>query len=104
TVSISSVLPTNQHNCVSDCLACPYNYICAGIGKGLSCAKPYMNNCFCATESSWASQASSFITACASSSCSAGDVSFDITAMQSMYQSYCMNSGFTQPGGTNWYT
>ena len=43
------------------------------------------------------------MTECASESCAPGDIPQDITAMQSIYASYCMGAGFTQPGATAWF-
>jgi hypothetical protein len=99
TVSILSQYPSNQHGCVTRCI---YTYYASDIGNALKCGSPYDNNCFCNTAPASASAASSWLTACGSSSCSAGDLTADLTSMHSIYASYCMNAGFTQPGATDW--
>jgi hypothetical protein len=80
------------------------NYYYNDIGRVLACGNPYANDCYCATNSVSASKVSSWMTACGSSVCAAGDYSDDMTSMHSLYASYCMNAGFTQPGATAWYT
>jgi hypothetical protein len=100
TVSIISLYPSNQHSCVTRCI---YTYAYSDIGNALYCGSPYDNNCFCNTASASASAASSWLTVCGSSQCSAGDITADLTSMHSIYASYCMNAGFTQPGATDWY-
>lgn len=100
TVSILSLYPSNQHSCVTRCI---YTLGYSDIGNALNCANPYDNKCFCNTASASASAASSWLTACGSSQCSAGDITADVTSMHSIYGSYCMNAGFTQPGATDWY-
>jgi hypothetical protein len=101
-VSISSAL-SNQHSCVAHCL-----YFHDGLGNDMGAAMKcdwyYANGCYCATAAASASVASSWITACASTSCYAGDFDYDLMAMKSLYASYCMGAGYTQPGATNWYT
>ena len=98
-MSISSHYPRNQHRCVTQCIwAIGYS----DIGNALKCGNPYDNNCFCNIASASASAASSWLTACGSSACSAGDITADVTSMHSIYGSYCMNAGFTQPGVTDW--
>jgi hypothetical protein len=101
TVSIASEIPSGQHYCIVECIYAPY--IPAGIGGALGCATPYNNDCYCNTQASSVSVASSFISTCASSSCSGGDLTDDLTSIFSIYASYCMNAGFTQQGATNWY-
>jgi hypothetical protein len=101
TVSIYSLTPTNEHQCVTSCL---WNNLYEDVGYPLLCGHPYANNCYCATNSVSASKASAFLSKCGSSSCAAGDLSNDLTAMQSIYASYCMNAGYTQPGATAWFT
>jgi hypothetical protein len=100
TVSITSFYPANQHQCVTDCI---YADILTNIADALHCATPYANDCFCNTGSASASVATSWLSDCASSYCSAGDLSDDLTSMQSIYASYCIAAGFTQPGATDWY-
>lgn len=99
-VSINSVFPSRQHTCVTRCI---FTYGASDIGNALSCGNPYDNNCFCNTATASASAAAVWLSECGSSSCSAGDLTQDLTAMQSIYASYCMNAGFTQPGATDWY-
>lgn len=70
----------------------------------LSCAKLYANDCFCNTASSAASLATSWLEACDATACSAGDLSDDLTSIFSIYASYCMNAGSTQPGATQHYS
>jgi hypothetical protein len=100
TVSILNLLPSNQHFCVSVCI---YNDYSADIGRALNCGDPYANDCFCNTGSASASAATSWLANCASTDCSAGDLSDDLTSMHSIYASYCIGAGFTQPGATDWY-
>ncbi len=101
TVSIYSVTPTTEHRCVTQCVWGGYY---SDVGGALSCGTPYANDCYCATDSVSASKASSFLSKCGSATCAAGDYSNDMTAMQSVYVSYCMNAGYTPPGATAWYT
>ncbi|KAK3896949.1 hypothetical protein C8A05DRAFT_20191, partial [Staphylotrichum tortipilum] len=74
------------------------------VGRALLCGIPYANDCYRATNSLSASKAGSFQSKCRSSSCAAGELAEDMTAMQSLYASYCMNVGYTQPGATAWFT
>ncbi|SPJ85667.1 uncharacterized protein FTOL_11449 [Fusarium torulosum] len=99
-VTISSYLDNVGHDCISECL---FYTVIPDIGRGMGCADPYENNCYCATAAASASKADSFMSKCATSRCSAGDRSRDLTSMQSYYASYCMGAGFTQPGATKWY-
>ncbi|RSL55879.1 hypothetical protein CEP54_009138 [Fusarium duplospermum] len=99
-VTISRDLDNVVHTCVSKCL---YYTIYSDMGKAMGCDDPYDNNCYCATASASASQADAWMSKCASNTCSAGDRSRDLSSMQSIYASYCMGAGFTQPGATNWY-
>ena len=103
-VSIATMIPTTEHVCVTRCLYYFWwgNYY--GVGEPLSCGVPYDNDCWCATNSASASKARSYITSCASTFCAAGDFSNDLTSIHSVYASYCMNAGYTQPGATDWYT
>lgn len=101
TVSIYTLLPANQHNCITRCI---YNiYDDPDIGYALSCGSPYANDCYCNTITASASAATSWIEACGSSSCAAGDLSDDLNSMFSIYASYCEGAGFTQPGATQYY-
>ena len=100
TVSIDSLFPPNQHSCVIGCIFQCYQ-IC--LPDALSCAYPVANDCFCATASASASVATSWIAACGSSRCAACDLSDDLTSMHSIYASYCLGAGYTQPGVTDWY-
>ncbi|KAJ4315354.1 hypothetical protein N0V84_008430 [Fusarium piperis] len=99
-VTISRNLDNVGHTCISKCL---YYTIVTDMGKAMGCDDPYDNNCYCATASASASQADAWMSKCASNTCSAGDRSRDLSSMQSIYASYCMGAGFTQPGATNWY-
>jgi hypothetical protein len=101
TVSLSSLLPVNQDFCVTYCV---YGFGNAGVGGALGCHAPWLNTCYCATDSASASRANSWLSSCGSRYCSVRDVPDDITWMHSLYASYCMNAGYTQPGATNWYT
>jgi hypothetical protein len=69
----------------------------------MKCAVPYANDCYCATPAPSATRAASWISKCASSKCAEGDLSRDVSAMGSVYASYCMEAGFTQPGATSWF-
>lgn len=100
TVSIFSLYPNNQHFCVPICVSNDYS---ADIGRALNCGDPYANDCFCNTGAASAAAATSWLAACASTECSAGDLSDDLTSMHSLYASYCIGAGFTQPGATDWY-
>src|SRR5262245_3345390 len=95
TVSISGVI-NGQHRCVQYCLYVPGVY--DDMGSAMKCATPYANNCYCATAAAPASSASSWVTACASTSCAGGDFNNDLKIMESIYASYCMGAGYTQPG------
>lgn len=90
------------HSCVQYCLG-RWPSLYDNIGEALECGKPYYNNCYCATAAASASRATSFLASCASQSCAGGDLTVDLSAMQSNYASYCMENGFTQPGATAWY-
>ncbi len=88
------------HGCVAQCLDVdPF----PDIGVKLGCARPYNNDCYCATDAHAASVVSSYLPQCASSICSSGDLLDDLTAMESIYASYCLNAGYTAPGMTAWY-
>lgn len=98
TVSLSVNYP---HNCVGFCLN---NHDNGGdIPSALGCDSPYANDCYCATNPAAVSSAQSLITNCVSSRCASGDLSDDLTAMESIYASYCIEAGYTQSGATNWY-
>ncbi|KAM0198914.1 hypothetical protein ACHAPQ_011478 [Fusarium lateritium] len=99
-VTISSYLDNVGHDCISECL---FYTVIPDMGRGMGCDDPYENNCYCATAAASASKADRFMSKCATSRCSAGDRSRDLTSMQSYYASYCMGAGFTQPGATKWY-
>ncbi|SPQ21541.1 8049aa51-6cc6-40de-a7a3-41659fb3d695 [Thermothielavioides terrestris] len=90
------------HTCVQNCLGrWPIEY--SNVGSELKCDEPFYNDCYCATAAASASKASSFLEACASTACRGGDFTLDLSAMESIYASYCMANGFTQPGATKWY-
>ncbi|KAF5662223.1 hypothetical protein FHETE_8113 [Fusarium heterosporum] len=99
-VTISENLRNVAHTCISKCL---YYTVFFDMGQAMGCDDPYDNNCYCATAAASASKADGFMSKCATSLCSAGDRSRDLTSMQSFYGSYCMGAGFTQPGATEWY-
>lgn len=102
TVSLTVDYP---HSCVKRCLWYP-NVVGVDvddIGSIMKCAAPYANDCYCATPAPSATRAASWISKCASSKCAEGDLSRDLSAMGSVYASYCMEAGFTQPGATNWF-
>ncbi|KAF4452725.1 hypothetical protein F53441_4436 [Fusarium austroafricanum] len=99
-VTISANLDNVAHTCISKCL---FYTVLSDIGRAMGCDDPYDNNCYCATAAASASKADGFMSKCATSLCSAGDRSRDLTSMQSYYASYCMGAGFTQPGATEWY-
>lgn len=90
----------NVHPCVRNCLFAPEIYTDAG--SALACAYPYDNHCYCATAVPSVSKLASFITACASTSCDAGDLTNDITNIETIYASYCASAGFVQPIVTGW--
>lgn len=91
------------HDCVQYCLG-RWPNVYDNMGSALQCGKPFYNECYCATAAASASLATSFLASCASTSCAGGDVTLDLSAMQSIYASYCMENGFTQPGATAWYS
>ncbi|EXK88994.1 hypothetical protein FOQG_08227 [Fusarium oxysporum f. sp. raphani 54005] len=99
-VTISANLDNVGHACISKCL---YYTLLSDMGRAMGCDDPYDNNCYCATAAASANKADGFMSKCATSLCSAGDRSRDLTSMQSYYASYCMGAGFTQPGATEWY-
>ncbi|KAF4990455.1 hypothetical protein FGRMN_8448 [Fusarium graminum] len=99
-VTISENLRNVAHTCISKCL---YYTVFFDMGQAMGCDDPYDNNCYCATAAASASKADGFMSKCATSLCSAGDRSRDLTSMQSFYGSYCMGAGFTQPGASEWY-
>lgn len=99
-VSISVNWP---HSCASYCIDTYGLETGNDIGGALGCAAPYANDCYCATSSKAASIATSFFPSCASRVCDSGDLADDLSVMEEIYASYCMNNGFTQPGMTNWY-
>ncbi|PNP80647.1 hypothetical protein FNYG_06246 [Fusarium nygamai] len=99
-VTISANLDNVGHTCISKCL---YYTVLSDMGRAMGCDDPYDNNCYCATAAASANKADGFMSKCATSLCSAGDRSRDLTSMQSYYASYCMGAGFTQPGATEWY-
>jgi len=98
TVSITVNYP---HTCVRRCLSSPGVY--EDMGSIMKCATPYANDCYCATLAPSASRAASWVSQCVSSRCAEGDLSMDLSAMGSVYASYCMGAGLTQPGATNWF-
>ncbi|KAK7397517.1 hypothetical protein QQX98_013111 [Neonectria punicea] len=100
TVTISEDLDRTGHTCISKCLY--YTYI-TDMGRAMGCGSPYNNDCYCATASASASVADGFMSKCASSLCERGDYTLDLSSIQSLYGSYCMGAGFTQPGATEWY-
>ncbi|KAF5234115.1 hypothetical protein FANTH_12341 [Fusarium anthophilum] len=99
-VTISANLDNVGHTCISKCL---YYTVLSDMGRAMGCDDPYDNNCYCATAAASANKADGFMSKCATSLCSAGDRSRDLTSMQSYYASYCMGAGFTQPGAIEWY-
>ncbi|CCT68345.1 uncharacterized protein FFB20_00318 [Fusarium fujikuroi] len=99
-VTISANLDNVGHTCISKCL---YYTVLSDMGRAMGCDDPYDNNCYCATAAASANKADGFMSKCATSLCSAGDRSRDLTSMQSYYASYCIGAGFTQPGATEWY-
>lgn len=99
-VTISRAIPNGGHRCVSRCV---YSTLIGDIGDALDCGTPYDNNCFCATGSAAFTAAGDHFDACASTYCSAGDISQDLLSMKSIYASYCMGAGYTQPGATAWF-
>ncbi|KAG7414676.1 hypothetical protein Forpe1208_v007951 [Fusarium oxysporum f. sp. rapae] len=99
-VTISANLDNVGHTCISKCL---YYTLLSDMGRAMGCDDPYDNNCYCATAAASANKADGFMSKCATSLCSAGDRSRDLTSIQSYYASYCMGAGFTQPGATEWY-
>ncbi|KAM0347764.1 hypothetical protein ACHAPU_004779 [Fusarium lateritium] len=99
-VTISENLRNVAHTCISKCL---HYTVFFDMGRAMGCDDPYDNNCYCATAVASASKADGFMSKCATSLCSAGDRSRDLTSMQSFYGSYCMGAGFTQPGATEWF-
>ncbi|KAF4963771.1 hypothetical protein FSARC_8254 [Fusarium sarcochroum] len=99
-VTISANLDNVGHTCISKCL---YYTVLFDMGRAMGCDDPYDNNCYCATDSKLATKADTHMSKCATSMCSAGDRSRDLSSMQSYYASYCMGAGFTQPGATDWY-
>jgi hypothetical protein len=100
TVSINTLFPESQHNCVTRCI---YGNYYGDVGNALSCGSPYANDCFCNTNTASAATATSWLEACGSSSCAAGDLSDDVNSMLYLYASYCEGAGFTQPGATLYY-
>lgn len=100
TVTISAVLDDSGHECISKCL---FYTLVTDMGVAMGCDDPYENNCYCATAAASASVAANWMNKCASSGCGRGDLTLDLSSMQSIYGSYCMGAGFTQPGATNWY-
>ncbi|KAF7542926.1 hypothetical protein G7Z17_g11163 [Cylindrodendrum hubeiense] len=99
TVSISAAIDEG-HDCISQCL---YYTLVSDMGEAMGCDNPYENNCYCATQAASATIADDWMSKCASSKCGKGDLTLDLSSMQSIYGSYCMGAGFTQPGATNWY-
>jgi hypothetical protein len=101
TVSLAYSYP---HDCVNKCLTTSAFVVPAiWMGEAQGCGLPMVNDCYCRTDSHAASVATSFVSDCVSQSCAAGDRSDDLSAMKSIYASYCMGAGFTQPGMTDWY-
>ncbi|KAI9163045.1 hypothetical protein HJFPF1_04643 [Paramyrothecium foliicola] len=98
-VTISRDLPRGGHVCVTRCV---YSTLVGDVATALGCALPYDNECFCATQSDAFIAASSHFEDCATLRCSAGDISRDVSSMKSIYASYCLGAGYTQPGATDW--
>ena len=96
-----SIAVNHPHTCVRKCLW--YVGLDNDMGSMMKCATPYANDCYCATAAASASRATSWVSQCASSRCPEGDLTQDLSAMGSIYASYCMEAGFTQPGATNWF-
>lgn len=101
TVTIDDDIPLKGHNCIKYCLD---DRVYTDVGDALACGAPYENDCYCATATASASVASAFINKCASESCSAGDLTQDISTMRGIYASYCIGAGFTQPIVSEWIT
>jgi hypothetical protein len=93
-----SLTITSQHPCVDTCLVGDKgDYAVSGnMLAALGCQTPFDNHCYCATATSASSKVTSFISKCATSSCGAGDVDQDVTIMQSIYASYCLQAGYSQ--------
>src|SRR5205814_2264676 len=93
-----SINPKYPHSCVNSCLI---GYF--GIGSGLHCASPLANNCYCPTAAAIMTSVQTLFPDCASSSCSKGDFTDDLSAMEGMYASYCLGAGYAQPLLSSWY-
>jgi len=85
TVSLGTLIPSNQHACVTRCV---YTNYYSEIGNALNCGSPYANDCYCNTALASASAASSWRDAYGSSVCSAGDLTDNLTSVFSIYASY----------------
>jgi hypothetical protein len=84
---------SQQHICVQRCLFWGYGN---DVGSALGCDTPYNNVCYCPT--SQAAAASSYLSSCVSTTCSAGDLPADVTSAVSVYNNYCQTAGFTLTG------
>jgi hypothetical protein len=100
-ISISRALPTSVHACATNCV---YHSLLQDVGNALGCDTPRDNRCYCATPQESVDVANDWLTSCASSRCSSGDVTLDISTMRSIYASYCVNAGFIQTGVDGWYS
>lgn len=100
-VSISSVIPNQAHQCISQCAF--YNYL-NNVPLALGCADPYENECYCPTATASVSKASVALERCASSRCAAGDYTRDLNSLRSIYAGYCKDAGFTQDAAILGYT
>ncbi|KAL6401332.1 hypothetical protein AUP68_15200 [Ilyonectria robusta] len=100
TVTISDILNTSSHKYISKYL---YYTILTDIGLTIGCNNPYENNYYYATAAASASIADNWISKCTSSIYSRGDLTLNLSSIQSIYRSYCIGAGFTQPGATDWY-
>jgi hypothetical protein len=92
------------HTCVGSCVYRPGSFSGqGGIEQAIGCAAPVANNCYCPTAATRLSAVESYVTACASSRCGSGDIPDDVSAMKSIYASYCSGAGVAQPMLSTWY-
>ena len=102
-VDIFFQIPSDVNQCVKPCLFRPNNDQ-TDVGSTLNCRAPYLEKCYCATNSKQAKQVSEHIDSCAKASCSAGVETQDASSMRSYYASYCMENGYTADAMTEWFT
>ncbi|KAG9256191.1 uncharacterized protein F5Z01DRAFT_672185 [Emericellopsis atlantica] len=103
TVTVGDDVPYAAHRCVKYCVQHPFG-VGTDIGVALQCGDPYEEDCYCATEDDSLTLVSEHINNCASTSCSAGDLTKDVSSMRSLYASYCRGKGYTQDFIEGWYT